>query len=531
VAYCIYLRKSRTDAEAEARGEGETLARHEKALLELSKRLHLNVTEIYREIVSGDTIAARPVMQQLLSAVEQGIWEGVLVMEVERLARGDTIDQGIVAQTFKFSDTKIVTPMKTYNPSDEFDEEYFEFGLFMSRREYKTINRRLQRGRAASVKEGKYVANRAPYGYQRVKLQNDKGYTLEVIPHEADVVRLIFDLYINGETLADGTRKRLGLSLIAKRLNEMNAPCHNENGWIPPTVRFIISNPVYCGKVRWKYRPATKKMTGGKIVVERNRVPLEDCIMGEGIHEPIISRETFELAQELMAKNPPRPVGENQVLKNPLAGLIVCGKCGRHMIRRPFTKQKRAVIMCPNTSCQNVSSAVVLVEQRILEGLSEWLSAYRLEWDLDTPPDNSQLELKRRAAKHLEAELKKLDKQLDTIHDLLEQGVYSTEKFLERSRLLAEKIKTTQDDLATMNKDIATEIVRQESRQDIIPKVEHLLDVYASLPDAKAQNDMLKEILEKVIYTKETKGTKANTSDFEIVLFPKLPTAGPSSSE
>ena len=119
--YCLYLRKSRTDDEAEARGEGETLARHEKALMELAKRQHLNVTEIYREVVSGDTIAARPVMQQLLSAVEQGVWEGVLVMEVERLARGDTIDQGIVAQTFKFSGTKIVTPMKTYNPSNEFD--------------------------------------------------------------------------------------------------------------------------------------------------------------------------------------------------------------------------------------------------------------------------------------------------------------------------------------------------------------------------------------------------------------------------
>jgi len=523
VAYCIYLRKSRTDAEAEARGEGETLARHEKALLELAKRLHLNVTEIYREIVSGDTIAARPVMQQLLSAVEQGVWEGVLVMEVERLARGDTIDQGIVAQTFKFSDTKIVTPIKTYNPSDEFDEEYFEFGLFMSRREYKTINRRLQRGRAASVKEGKYVANRSPYGYKRVKLQNDKGYTLEVIPHEADVVRLIFDLYINGEIMPDGTRKRIGFYLIAKHLNEIKAPSHNDNGWIPPTIRFIISNPVYCGKVRWKYRPATKKMVGGKIVVERNRVPFGDYIMGDGIHEPIISRETFELAQELMAKNPPRPVGENQVLKNPLAGLVVCGKCGRHMIRRPFTTRKRAVIMCNNPSCSNVSSAVDLMEQRILDGLAKWLSSYRLEWELDSPHDTSQIDIKRRAAKHLEAELLRLDKQLDNIHDLLEQGVYSTEKFLERSRLLAEKLQTTKNDLAAMNEDIAVEVAQEESRQNIIPKVEHLLEVYGSLPNAKAKNDMLKDILEKVVYTKENKGTKANTNDFEIVLFPKLP--------
>ena len=135
--YCMYLRKSRSDIEAETHGETETLARHEKALLELSKRLHLNVTEIYREVVSGETIAARPVMQRLLSEVEQGAWEGVLVMEVERLARGDTIDQGIVAQTFKFSDTRIITPLKTYDPTNEYDEEYFEFGLFMSRRSIK----------------------------------------------------------------------------------------------------------------------------------------------------------------------------------------------------------------------------------------------------------------------------------------------------------------------------------------------------------------------------------------------------------
>ncbi|MCL1904457.1 MAG: recombinase family protein, partial [Oscillospiraceae bacterium] len=149
--YCMYLRKSRADAEAEQRGEGETLARHEKTLFELARRHKLNVCQVYREIVSGETIAARPVMQQLLSEISEGMWTGVLVMEVERLARGDTIDQGMVMQAFKYSETRIITPMKTYDPNNEFDEEYFEFGLFMSRREYKTINRRLQQGRITSV--------------------------------------------------------------------------------------------------------------------------------------------------------------------------------------------------------------------------------------------------------------------------------------------------------------------------------------------------------------------------------------------
>lgn len=101
----------------------------------------------------GETLAARPEAQALLTDVEAGIWDGVLVMEVERLARGDTIDQGIVSQAFKYSGTLIITPMKTYDPSNEYDEEYFEFGLFMSRREYKAIRRRLEAGRYASLQK------------------------------------------------------------------------------------------------------------------------------------------------------------------------------------------------------------------------------------------------------------------------------------------------------------------------------------------------------------------------------------------
>ena len=93
MSYCMYLRKSRADLEAEARGEGETLSRHLHTLTLLAARLNIDVapSAIYREIVSGDTIAARPVMQRLLEEVQRGMWEGVLCTEVERLARGDTI--------------------------------------------------------------------------------------------------------------------------------------------------------------------------------------------------------------------------------------------------------------------------------------------------------------------------------------------------------------------------------------------------------------------------------------------------------
>ncbi len=145
--YAVYLRKSRRDLDAEARGESETLERHLQILKDLARQMQLNIQRIYAEVVSGESIDARPQMQLLLHDVEQETYDGVLVVEVERLARGDTSDQGRVAKTFKLSNTLIITPAKTYDPNNEYDEEYFEFGLFMSRREYKAIRRRLPAGR------------------------------------------------------------------------------------------------------------------------------------------------------------------------------------------------------------------------------------------------------------------------------------------------------------------------------------------------------------------------------------------------
>ena len=142
--YCMYLRKSREDEELEKYEDFDTLARHEKLLTDFAKKNGIQIGHIYREVVSGDSIAEREEVQKMLKAIEEGVWAGTLLVEVERLARGDTIDQGTVANTFKYAHAKIITPIKTYDPDNEFDEEYFEFGLFMARREYKTINRRLQ---------------------------------------------------------------------------------------------------------------------------------------------------------------------------------------------------------------------------------------------------------------------------------------------------------------------------------------------------------------------------------------------------
>lgn len=525
--YVIYLRKSRADLEAEQRGESETLARHERALLELSHRLRLNIVDIYREIVSGETITARPVMQRLLTEVESGIWSGVLVMEVERLARGDTIDQGIVAQAFKFSGTKIITPSKTYDPDNEFDEEYFEFGLFMSRREYKTINRRLQRGRLASVKEGKFVGSAPPYGYQKKKLDRDKGYTLIPDPVQAPIIKLIFELYTTGEQMPNGTWQRLGISRIVRRLNELKAVPQKGGDWSPATIRDILTNPVYTGKMRWNWRKNVKRRENGAVAISRPRSVAEDCILVQGLHEPIIDQAVFETAQEYITKNRVPSVKVSQTMQNPLAGLVVCGNCGRRMQRRPYLKQGRVpALICPYTSCGNVSSDLDMVEARILNSLRDWLSEYRMHWKEDGKQASS-LGAQKRAIKKLDSEIAALEKQKENLHDLLERGIYDTDTFLDRSRSIAERTKRAQADRAALAKSLAEQELREASRKTIIPKVEHLLEVYGQLSTAKEKNDILKEVLEKVVYTKKESGRWGRPDNFEIVLFPKIPRSSP----
>ena len=261
--YYMYLRKSREDREAEAHGEGETLARHEKRLNELAEQLKITVSHIYREVVSGETIAARPEMMRMLSNIESEQPDGVLVVELERLARGDTRDQGLIMETFKYGNTKIITPMKTYDPNDEFDEEYAEFGLFMSRREYKIINRRLQNGRRASTKEGKWISNVAPYGYEREKLPHEKGYTLSPLPEETKIVQFIFQLFTEGTPESDGLP--LGTTQIAHLLDDMKVS--------PPQMRSLgnRSHKRHSKKLRLYWKTGGWQAQAAKSHRKRNR--------------------------------------------------------------------------------------------------------------------------------------------------------------------------------------------------------------------------------------------------------------------
>ena len=510
--YAIYLRKSREDIEAEKYGEGETLARHEKILTTLAQKRNLHISKIYREVVSGETISERKEMQKLLRDVENEKWTGVLVVEVERLARGDTADQGRVSKAFKYSHTKIITPVKTYDPDNEFDEEYFEFGLFMSRREYKTINRRLQRGRKLSVSEGKFVGNIAPFGYNRVKLKNAKGYTLSINQDEAPIVKEIFRLYAFGNST---------INSVAKQLNKLNLKPRIANEWTISSVKDIISNPTYIGKLTWNRRKQKKKTKNGHLIISRPRN--KDYLIYDGLHEPIIDNKTWELVQEKRKQNAPK-VKHNNTIQNPLAGLVFCEKCGKPMQRRPYTKaNKPDTLMCSNSKCDNISSKLYIVENKIIDALKIWLKNYKVHYS-EKNNLNSNNKIIEKSISITKKELEKENDKLNKIYEFLENGIYNNDEFINRSKAIKDNIQCLESKLEEYNSILQKNLEIQNQKEIMIPKLENIIDLYYNLETAEDKNILLKSIISKVTYLKTEKAIKKDSdpTNFELHLYPKI---------
>ena len=488
----MYLRKSRADLELEAMGEGETLARHQKILETLAARnnISMNQVTIYKEIVSGDSLDERPEAQRLLADVFAKKYKGVLVVEIERLARGNTKDQGEVADAFQYSKTHILTPGKTYDPDNEFDQEYFEFGLFMSRREYKTIRRRLVAGKDQSVKEGNFVPSRAPYGYDAVRLSKKERI---LVPREdqAKYVRMIFDWYVN---------KRYTTYEIASRLTAMGVPSANGNKeWTRQTIASLLFNHHYIGKVSWygqktirEKDPVTGK-TRKRYVRSRKDVQLYD-----GKHEAIIPEEQFWAVREIYGKGAHNQKGLE--VANPFATILRCPDCGRTWCHNGSYQEGRQPRFqhAVTKMCTSKSIVISVVVDAIVAALQATIADYQIK--LEAGDDQSE------AVKHqeiIDAMQKELEKQESRKRRLMDSweaddGMYTRDEFIERKQMYTQTIENLQAQIAEAKKEIPAPIDYAEKITTIHEIINHIRsDEFTP----KEKNDFIKKYI-KVIYLK-----------------------------
>ena len=488
--YLMYLRKSRADGEHET--VEEVLAKHYKILQDHAVatigRL-IPEDKIYREVVSGETIQDRPEMKKLLDRIQAEEITGVFVVDPQRLSRGDLSDCGTIIRAFRYTSTLVITSSKTYDLNDKFDRKFFEMELMRGGDYLEYVKEIMMRGRIASVKNGNFIGNTAPYGYMKIK--DGKNFTLAPDPNEANVLKLIYELWVN---------EGLGCVRIANRLNSMNIKPRKSELWNHNSLQRMLKNPVYIGKICWNRRKTIKKYENGNIVSSRPINKDDDILMIDGKHEPLISKEMFYASLDRFGKLPKNKAKTG--LKNPFAGILHCS-CGRAMIYQPSNKCAARLHCAYQMHCGNRSATYEEVEHEVLRALKE-LTADVKEY-IDGNNTNSS-DANKAIILALTKELNGLEAQQNKLYELLEKGIYDSDLFLSRNKILAERRQQLEEGIAEAHS-------MEQSRQDYESRYVALLDAISALENeslsAEAKNQLLRAVIKDITYSRlTTKRTK-----------------------
>ncbi|MGE5446075.1 MAG: recombinase family protein [Ignavibacteriales bacterium] len=445
----IYARVS-----TERQKEKHTIASQLSILPELIKQKgYIQAQEPYIDDgISGETIEERPAMTALLEDAERGLFDAVFVIDIDRLTRAKkSIDWEIIKDVFRKNRVVVITPSQEYNFEDEDQEFISDLFSRISAYEKKKILRRMLRGKMEKARQGKFFGGKAPYGYT----WNESTKQYEVVENEAEVVRLIFNLCIEG----------LSTESIQERLNELGHPTpvdtkgynhwRKSNRWAKPTVRRILTNSMYTGEfIRWRHKRFDRKALSLR--------PQGEWIAAKS--PAIITKEIFDLAQETLRS---RKVLSTRNAKREylISGLLYCESCGCKMIGESLVQGKREkreyrYYVCWNGKRKHLSKECPIrsVKAGDIED-SVWKEIKKL---LKTPTPLKEAVLRSESIDSSDENLEDLTKLLENketeekrLLDLYQIGKFDVEKFnsrMEKVRKEKEAISKNVEALRERNK-------------------------------------------------------------------------------
>ncbi len=518
-----YDRKSRFDDKSLT--VEEVLARHAQILKEYAENYlggPIPDKNKYQEVGSGEQIDERPEMLRLLKAIESPNIKAILVVDVQRLSRGDLEDAGRLIKLLRYSNTYVITPYKTYDLRDEYDRDAFERELKKGN-EYLEYFKKIQRqGKLASVKAGNYVGSVAPFGFSRVPIQDGKKecFTLAEKKDEADVVRLIFQWYCNED---------IGVTAICRRLESMKIKTKNKkNKWKPSMIFDILQNVHYIGYVRWNWRKTIKTIEDQEVKILRPKaksiandpleVDVDEYLVFKGKHNGIISEELFNRAAEV--KGSRHRAKTSTTLKNPLSGVMYC-KCGAKIGYNTYVRNgveyAPPKLRCNNqVYCKSGSADFAEVMAYICSSLKDCVSDFEVL--VDSKQDDSN-KLHENLVANLEKKLKDIAEQ-----ELLQWKAQTSPDPAQRmpneifqmlnAQLLKEK-EEVKEALCKAKESVPVKVDYKEKILKFTDAIEALEDPEIS---ATIKNQYLKDIIERIEYDRgpNVRITKENAAEYNM---------------
>lgn len=476
----------------------EVLAKHSRIIEEYAlKYLSGPIPEEnkFKEVGSGESIDDRPEMLRLLKAIESPKIKAIIVVDVQRLSRGDLEDAGRLIKLLRYTNTYVITPYKIYDLRDEYDRDAFERELKKGNEYLEYFKKISLRGKLDSVREGNYIGSVAPYGFRRITKENGKKicHTLEERKDQADIVRLIFEWYCNGD---------IGVTAICRRLESMGVKTPGGvDVWKPPTIFTILENVHYIGCVRWDWRKTIKIIEDQEIKKLRPKAKIGEYLVFNGKHDGIVSEELFNRAKEVRGMR--HRARTDTTLKNPLSGLLICKKCGSKIgyntFKRKGVEYAKPKIVCNNqVHCKTGSAVYEEVLERVCDSMRNIIEDFEIR--IENQQDDS-IKLHKNLVARLEKQLADLEikekMQWEAKHHPDPEERMPSHIFKElNSKLLKEK-EEINEALCKAKESIPEPIDYKELAIKFTNTLDILLDPEIS---ASYKNMHLKDIIEKIEY-------------------------------
>ena len=443
--------------------EGYSIDEQERLLRSWAEKNNYEVYKCYSDRgISGKDIKNRPALKELLKDAEEKKFDMVISWKINRISRklADVLKIVDILEKNDITFKSYSEPFETDTPAGKMQ---FQMMALIGEFERGTIAQNVKMGMCAKAKSGEWCGGRV-LGYDLVPIDSQEGAKrkknrLTINEKEAEAVRFIFNEYVNGK----------GYKAITNQLNKLSYKTKKGNDFSVGSIREILTNPVYRGKVRYNVRQNWSE--------KRRRNINANPIITDGIHEPIIEEGLWDKVQAIMEskKGKPSRIYDGEY---PLTGILKCPKCGAGMVISRTTNKladgtkKRIAYYCcgawknKGTSiCNSNTIRVDKANEYVFNKLSELLSNEKMVETIVRNVNKERHNKINPAKKELERidkELEKIDRKKTKLFEAYEEELISKEEFKERKAELNKRAKNLQEEkepfLVTLSDDVSEEI-------------------------------------------------------------------------
>lgn len=491
----IYCRVS-TIEQAE---EGYSIDEQERLLTEWANKNNYEIYKCYSDRgISGKNIKNRHALRELLKDAEEKRFSTVITWKINRVAR----NMLNLLEIIDILDKKGIA-FRSYSEQFETETPMGKFSLHMmgavGELERGTIAQNVKLGMCAKSKAGEWCGGQV-LGYDLVPLEKQQGAkrtktVLTINEKEAESIRFIFNEYANGK----------GYKAITNQLNKLGYKTKRGNNFSVGSIREIITNPIYIGKIRYNVRQNWSE--------KRRRNINANPIVTDGIHEAIIDEKTWDNVQAILEtkKGKPARVYDGEF---PLTGILKCPKCGAGMVisrttnkLADGTKKRIAYYACGNWKnkgtavCNSNTIRADKANEYVFSKISELLSNEKMIKAIVNNVNKERVRKVTPTKKDLlkiDNELEKLDKKRAKLFEVYEDEIITKDEFKVRKDELMQRVRTLEAEKAPLVVTLSDDINEELPYEFIKSILENFSKVLTESSTREQQKKLLHMIISEI---------------------------------